>query len=188
MKSFRRIFLFIVFCLTFCIISYPLYKVERVKIVNDPEANKVISFDEMNSFLEVWSQYYFNDVSNVGLSSLSLATDGRAEENMPPQVSRWLERRNWKIDRFFYVETRLKSIVNVLYLQEYIKSNIGMLSTLENDVNSEIFDTLSALITRQKKQIKAIHVSNQELEMVRPNFHVVREVLEGYSIYIPKKL
>ena len=104
-KYVKKIIAFIAIAVLFYFITHPLISERRVVLShphNDMD-DKDVSFAEMDSFLEVWSQYcqkgYREDIG----SGVSIFNDEVADA-VPGNIKIWLKRRGWSAERFYYVE------------------------------------------------------------------------------------
>lgn len=144
-------------------------------------AGAVISHNEMNDFLRVWSKYLQNDVSKIGAKQISL-TMGTASEKFPLQTINWLAAQGWNADRFFFVEQRMKAIVKSAFLQNHIKSTIHV---LETQMGAQGVDgaTVKRMIEEQKQRINVEKISSDEIKMVTPNLVLISDILDGNKPY-----
>ena len=139
-----------------------------------PEKNaEVITPKEVNAFLDVWPEFLQTNAANGEASQLSLA-NGKASEVLSPSLKRWFEVKGWDVDRFFYVEQRLRAIIKTEMLLSNIQNNKKL---LEKGRDSN----LKNIINEQERQVNAEKVSTEELEMIRPVLYKVSKILEAES-------
>ncbi len=137
-----------------------------------PDENaEVVTPKEINAFLELWPEFLKTNAANKEARQLSLA-NGKASEVLSPSLKRWFEVKGWDIDRFFYVEQRLRAIVKTEMILSNIQNNKKL---LEKGRDSN----LKNIISEQERQVNAEKISNEELEMIRPVLYKVNKILEN---------
>ncbi len=176
--------------LIICAISFWFYRstvgvpVEEEKEVAVEVSQDVVQEDEMKEFLTVWSEYIYSGTSRKMSLKLSLS-----DKEIPTELKKWLKKHGWKdVDRFFYVEQRLASVVKSVYLQKHAESTIKVLERqLGEEKNEQVANNIRKVISEQKKMTKVENVSQQEIDMVKPNVDKIREILEGKVVYRPEE-
>ncbi len=172
-----------------CAISFWFYRstvgvpIEEEKEVVVEVSPDIVRFDEMDAFLETWSEYIYSGTSRKMSLKLSLS-----DKKIPADLKKWLKKHGWKdAERFFYVEQRLASIVKSVYLKRHAESTIKVLEKqLQEEENPQIADNIRKVIANQKKMAAVENVSEQEIEMVAPNVDKIYEILEGKVVYRPE--
>ncbi len=143
----------------------------RRYIYDTPQKNaEQLTPNEINAFLELWPEYLQTNASKSEPQQISLTT-GYPSEKYSPQLRRWFEYKKWNIDRFFYVEQRLKAIVKTEMLLNNISANKKMAAQGERN--------LHPIIAEQEKRVGAEKVTDEELEMVRPVLYKIHQILEA---------
>lgn len=173
----------------FWIILTPLNRIGKISFNNydtPPTPGEAITFQEMNAFLEVWSKYLQKDIGKYGLQQISLVV-GKPSEKFPPQLVRWLDQEGWNVDRFFYLEQRLKAIVKTALLMEHLEANRQIYTQMSGrGGDSAALENMRRILQEQEHNLNAEKISPQELGLVKDNLYKINAVLEGNAIYSPK--
>lgn len=146
---------------------------ESVQYVNTPIINPI----EMESFLKIWSEYLHEDISEIGISQLSIG-EGGLSAKLPKRVIAWFTKRSWNVDRFFYVEQRMKSIVKASILKKQSVNNIKLLEELKKN-DAQAVPGIERLIKEQEEAYKVEQVSNEEIAMVTSRLKEISNILYG---------
>lgn len=160
------------FVVLFLIVFTPLHRLSYFGVYRSAELepNEILSIDEINDFMKVWSKFLISDASRLmGRTSLSQGNE------IPSQVSRWVATQGWEAKRFFAVERRLRELVNISNLQNNLASNIQM-------QNKTSGGNLRAIIEMQEKTLAAAKYNQQELDIVVANLYQISQVLDGKAI------
>ena len=165
------------FVALFVVLTTPLAQVLNYSAyLNSPEYGETLTADEVNSFLAVWSDFIRKDMGKYELQQVSLA-NGKPAEVYPPYMRRWFVNQGWNIDRFFYVEQRLKAAVKTVFILDTIDSNRELMRQVSSDANT--VQNLQTVIARQERQINAERITSQEVAMIRPYAYKINAILEG---------
>ncbi len=180
----RRLILIIAFAVLFWVITWPVGRIKPVDVekLNPQRSSEEVTFEEMTSFLETWSQYLQSDAAKNAVS-LSLSTK-TADESISPGIKRWLAGRGWTPGRFFYVEQRLKSVVDAALLKRHLEANRQMLASLGGK-SSGSYGNLAGIIADQERRLEGIQATPEEIAMVMPNLDTIDEILKGQAVYKP---
>lgn len=163
----------------------PLLNYSVVNEDKSREANERIEIDagEMDSFLKVWPKYLHSNVASLSAYQVSFA-NGRPSKTLHPKVIKWLNKRGWNADRFFYVEQRLRAIIKTVEHERHI---IGMMKTLEgqlqNESNPSTAQSMKQAIDAQMQSLNVERISRQELDMAEPHAEEIKAVLDGKVEY-----
>lgn len=159
------------------ILTTPLADLGRFDSLYDemPEQGHIITIDELNAFLSVWSEFMHKDIAGYSSQQLSLSRHD-AESGFPPQLVRWLKRQGWGAERFFYNEQKIRALINAASLEENLNANRQLLKKMEDN------DNLKSIVRSQEEQLKLIKVNKQELELIKANLYQVSQILEGKAV------
>lgn len=152
--------------------AYDDYQKEQAKqeqLLRKPTVDKA----EMDRFLPVWAEYMEDEIRNVGAGQLSLGMED-GKEKFLPELVRWLKKRGWNAERFFFVEQRLKTIVKTAFWQEHAQSTEQMLRQSEMDESA-----VQRMIDEQKQRLTVGKVTPAEVEMVKPDLILISDILDG---------
>ncbi|MFV0627323.1 MAG: hypothetical protein ACK5N8_08250 [Alphaproteobacteria bacterium] len=180
----RRSFLIILLILAVVVyVNIPLLTSETptFKKAEVPEVfvGEPITPNEINSFLEVWPDYVNSWVSHFGVSQLSLTNSDNIKKKTPYITIIWLNRRGWEVDRFFYVEQRLKSIVRSAQAEEHVRETIFLLEKkLQQETDGSARQNVEAMMKYHQKSLNVEKVSQAEIKMVQPRLSEISEILE----------
>lgn len=137
-----------------------------------------ISEREINSFLAVWPKFANSWVSRIGANYLSLTTTDNPEKKMPYITRIWINRQGWEVNRFFYVEQRLKAIVASLKAEDRANDTIKVLeSQLGVQTNPSAVEGIRRLINAQKDLMNIEKVTQAERNSVRPHLNEIADLL-----------
>lgn len=155
-----------------------------------------LSRDEINSFLYLWSDYLSQNISPVGRDVLF--DNVQPEERLSPAAREWLVNQGWKPARFFYVQQRLRTILQTLKNMEMAENAIvGLQRQLadiqalrpDGDKNADpavlsLQKNIQEMIATQEARINIEQISAGELEAVRPYRQVYEAILDGRRTYL----
>jgi len=137
-----------------------------------PEENAdVITDREVNAFLELWPVFLQTNAARKAVAQLSLA-NGKASEVLSAPLKRWFEVKGWDVDRFFYIEQRLRAIIKTEMLLTNIQSNKKLMDKGKDE-------NLKNIVTEQERRINTEKITPEELEMIRPVLYKVNKILEN---------
>lgn len=146
---------------------------------NVVSTSETISQNELRAFLKTWHRYHREGIDKLGFTELSLVTDSTAAE-ANPDVARWLERKGWNADRFFYVEGRIRAIISTIKKDEQIEQNRRlMLQQAQSAGDSELSRTLLKSAEEQNRKFNVEKITPQERAMIRPQMDDIIALLKG---------
>lgn len=148
----------------------------------------VITFDEMNRFLETWSTFITKKYHLDGKKKIDY--HGKKPKKVFPHTTlQWIENQGWDAERFFEVENRLRAIT--VYATRKKGTDL-IIRSLENQLaqtnDPEMTRNIMAMIDEQSamtKEMKNTKFSDSEVRMVMPNLEIVKDILDGKAIYRP---
>ena len=171
------IFVFLVIYFLF----QPLFTEKRTTLTHDVSNTENISFSEMDAFLEVWSQYcqkgYKDEVGN----SVSIFNEN-INGAIPKNIQIWLKRRDWTVERFYYVEQRLRAALKEAIMEQHFEHNKNMLQKGGNIISS---GNLRKIVAEQDKKQTAWEVSREEIDMMKADTSLFHGIFECRIIYQP---
>lgn len=146
-----------------------------VEVVAETPSLDIVTPEEMEAFLPVWSKYAHSKISKNNFRQISLS-----DKTASKKLEKWLYKRGWQVERFFYVEQRLSAIIKSIYLQKHSADTIKILSEqLKSETNPQIANNIKKLIASQEQISNVEGVSAAEMSMVSPKLEEVEQILEG---------
>lgn len=189
--KFPVILIIAVLAVVFITIPYYNHKKEMLKRSLLPELlskENVVTFDEMNRFLETWSTFITKKYHLDGKEKIDYHIDN-PRKAFPHSTLKWIESQGWDVDRFFEIEKRLRAIT--VYATRK-KGSDKIIRSLENQLaqttDPEMTRNIMAMIDEQSamyKDTKDVKFSDSEVRMVMPNLEIVKDILDGKAIYRP---
>lgn len=189
--KFPVILIIAVLAVVFITIPYYNPKKEMLKRSLLPELlskENVVTFDEMNRFLETWSTFITKKYHLDGKEKIDYHIDN-PRKAFPHSTLKWIESQGWDVDRFFEIEKRLRAIT--VYATRK-KGSDKIIRSLENQLaqttDPEMTRNIMAMIDEQStmyKDTKGVKFSDSEVRMVMPNLEIVKDILDGKAIYRP---
>ena len=178
--NFRKLgILVVVFIGVAWVLSTPLQLLGRpLSYRTPPHSDERLDAPQMNEFLRLWS-IYLHKFGQEKLPPLSLENK-RASASAPWRLKLWLYTEGWDVDRFFFVEDRLHSIVKTAYNQRNIAANKQL-----KEQNAANKTALSEIIQRQEKSANPEGITPEELALVKDNLDKVIGILQGSLAYKP---
>ena len=147
--------------------------------------NNIISFQEMDNFLFLWSKFLEQDFATPNMTAL-LDINNAPNQKLSSRAQKWLKNNNWNVDRFFYVGQRLHTVVKACQLKILAQETSESLKLqLEQTKDEGVRTTIERLMDQQSKMYQTLKVSEGEIEMVMPHLKTVEETLSGKLIYKP---
>ena len=147
--------------------------------------NNIISFQEMDNFLFLWSKFLEQDFATPNMTAL-LDINNAPNQKLSSRAQKWLKNNNWNVDRFFYVGQRLHTVVKACQLKILAQETSESLKLqLEQTKDEGVRTTIERLMDQQSKMYQTLKVSEGEIEMVMPHLKTVEEILSGKLIYKP---
>ncbi len=131
----------------------------RCKSVSEEQE---ISSAEIDAFLKLWVEYIQKGYNKEVSDQISLLS-GKIEDKMPLKIKLWFNKNCWTISRFYYVEERLKSIIQAIYLKRHTASILNILNSYITEENK---DQYQHMIDMQHEIANIENVSEGELAIV----------------------
>lgn len=154
---------------------------KEVPVVVDVVSPDIVSPEEMDAFLQVWSEYMHDKISRQSSRQISLSTKEPSSE-----LVKWLNKRGWDVERFFFVEQRLASVVKSAFLKKHSVDTIKVLEIqLAAEKDPQIRANIENVIKSQQQLMNVEKVSDGEINMVLPDLNNISEILEGKAVYRP---
>ena len=156
----------------------------RISVQLQPQ-NSIISFQEMDDFLFLWSDFLEQDFATPSMTSW-LDSNMNTNPKLSSRAQKWIKNHNWNVDRFFYVGQRLTSITKACRLKLLADQTSESLKLqLEQTKDEELRATIERLMAEQALMYRTFKVSDGEIAMVMPHLKTVEEILSGELIYKP---
>ncbi len=121
-----------------------------------------ISSIEADKFLQDWVEYINKGYHNLVPEKISLI-EGSLDEHLPLPVKVWFNKKCWSAKRFYYVEDRLRTTLQMLYLRRHSESILAILNERMNGENEAEYKNI---IEMQKNLIHIENISEEELKFV----------------------
>ena len=134
-----------------------------------PEEEHELTHSELNAFLEVWG-YMMQSSFKEKFKGTSLKTDGQ----YPKGLQKWLRIQHWDINRFFYVEQRIKDLVEYVEVKKQLDDNAKIAKASRINLND--------MNTTLRKRLDANSYSNNELNLIETNLYQITEILAGNAV------
>ena len=126
------------------------------------ETQTQISAIEVEKFLKDWAEYVENGYNKKVSDKVSLV-DGPLEDQLPEALKLWFNKKCWTIQRFYYIEDRLKTALQTLYLRRHSESILAILKDRMNEENESEYKNI---IEMQKQIVNVENISNEELKFI----------------------
>ena len=138
-----------------------------------------ISAEELRAFLNTWIKYCEEYEHCPQLPELSLdTTDGQKQADA--DLSQWLTKHGWDVNRFLYIESRLNVIIATIQRdKEILKKQQLMEDGVQHADNSEIAETLRQAVDLQKKKLNVEKISPNERYIVESQLDELVKLLKG---------
>lgn len=156
----------------------------RISVQLQPQ-NSIISFQEMDDFLFLWSDFLEQDFATPNMPAL-LDTHNLPNQKLSGRTQKWIKNHDWDVERFFYVGQRLNAIVKACRLKILAEQTSESLKLqLKQTKDVELRATIERLMEEQAQMYRTFKVSEGEIAMVMPHLKTVAEILSGELIYKP---
>lgn len=143
-----------------------------------PVKGEEITFEELNSFLAVWPQYAIQGFEVPDPRQISTFAD-MPSQALPWKIRFWLFKHCWDSDRFYYVEQRIRQIIQTSRLRRHNNDVIALLEKImAEDGGNGKAEIYQQMIERQQKITGVERISEQELELVRGRENDIEEILD----------
>ena len=138
-----------------------------------------ISEKELDEFLPVWSKFIKKYADNAGVSEVSL-TQKLPSEALPLKIKIWLKANGWDVNRFFYVEQRLRDDVNYIYIKRHSADVIEVMSkAMENEKNPNSRENIKNVISMQKEIIDSPKLNTPEMLLIERRLDDITSAMEN---------
>ncbi len=138
-----------------------------------------ISAEEIRAFLRTWIKYCEENENCPQLPELSYDTTDSANQ-LDSSLSSWLKRRGWDVNRFAYIDMRLRIIIStILRDKEILKRQRLMQDGANNTEDATVATTLRRAADFQRKNLNIEQISAAERELVEPQLEALIKVLQG---------
>lgn len=146
---------------------------------NEISASSQISEEELRAFLLTWIKYCQKNKECPHLPELSFDTaDGK--QQLDKNFSNWLERHGWNVNRFIYIESRLRTIILTIQKdKDILKRQRLMREGAQNTKDSALAATLNQAAEMQDAILNIEKISKAERYMVEPQLESVKNILQG---------
>lgn len=168
--------------LTLWVIFTPLNRIGRLRLHyydTPPQPNEVLTAHEVDNFLALWSEFLQTSMSR-NLPQMSLSS-GVPSQILSGTALRWFAGHGWNVDRFFYVEQRLRAAVKTAQLMQHLEAN----RKLSHTINDQNYRNMEQIISEQERKINAEKLTVDELALVSGNLYQINAILDGKLIYQP---
>lgn len=160
------------------IIGISAYNMSQPQYVQGQVSNtENISSEELRTFLKTWVEYREEYDVCPSLPAISYdTTDGASQ--IDSDLSAWLKRRGWNINRFVYIDSRLRIIMNtILKDDEILRTRQLMQDGAVNTDSKAIAEILQQSAEQQKRSLNIEKITKAERHMVEPQLEVLKEIL-----------
>lgn len=165
-KKFGILFVSYIFLAWF--MFQPLTEVFRYKpYFTMPDETYEITHKELNAFLSVYS-----DMMQSTFKEHFNAKSMKSE--IPASFQKWLRLHYWNIDRFFYVEQRIRDLLEYIEVRRQLEDNKKIAKSSNINLNSMNDDL--------EKTLYAHNYNEKELELIEANLYQITEILAGRAI------
>lgn len=139
--------------------------------------NPEINNDELTKFIEDWPQFV-SWAEKKGENIAGTSNDLEATAVVySSAVIKWIEKKNWIVDRFFYVERRINSVIrSCLIKEEQEKVTFILSKKLEelkavkepSDAEKAMMSSISEEVKKAKAAPYIFGIGDNELNLVCP--------------------
>lgn len=136
-----------------------------------------LSAREVNAFIGTWQKYMREGKDAEVLRARNSGEEISCQDS--PHLIRWLERRGWNPDRFFYIEERLRVIVVTIMRDEQIlKRHKVIVERMSVESNRNILIGLKRVADRELQRLNIEHISSSERQLVEPRLKEISSLFE----------
>ena len=138
-----------------------------------------ISAEELRMFLKTWIDYCQQEDHCPQIPELSYDT-ADAQSRLDTNLAVWLRQRGWNLNRFVYVESRLRVIIATIWRdREILKRQQLMREGAQNVDNAQMAETVRQASERQNQALNIEKISPAERQMVEPQLEAIVKLLDG---------
>lgn len=129
-----------------------------------------ITLEELNWFIKTWPEFnelnMLKDIDRVNL-------ENRISDELTLKMRIWFVYRHWDAERFFYVRSRLVSLLEEIKERREAQNIIAQLKNREDDVAGQ-------MINLQNKRIRKQKISKNELLMLKAHEEELIQMFKQY--------
>ena len=141
-----------------------------------------ISADELKAFLKTIRRYRQEKINELEVSDLAMSAEASLSE-ANPEVARWLRRKGWNAERFFYIENRVRTILATIARDKEIAKNRRlMLEQAQLMEDKELAEVLLKNAEEQNKKFNIERISADEYQMILPQKEEISALLENGKV------
>lgn len=138
-----------------------------------------ITPEELRAFLKTWIKYCEEYEQCMHLPNISYDTKDISNQ-MDKSLKKWLENYGWDVNRFVYIDSRLRVIMSTIRRDEDIlKKQQLMKEGAQNSTNKIVAETLRREAFFQNKSLNIEKITNEERNMVAPQQEEILKLLNG---------
>lgn len=138
-----------------------------------------ISSEELRAFLRTWIKYCEEFEQCPQLPELSYDTTDSSNQ-LDTGLSSWLISYGWDVNRFAYIDMRLRVIISTIFRDKAIlKKQRLMQDGAENTENRDVAETLRQAADLQRKNLNIEKISPTERGLVEPQLEALIKLLQG---------
>lgn len=138
-----------------------------------------ISEDELKAFLKTLRRCRQEKINESKIPDLSMS-DETSLSKANPEFSRWLRRKGWNAERFFYIENRIRTIIATISKDEEIAKNRRlMLEQAQLTEDKELAGILFKNAEEQNKKFNIERISAYEYKMILEQKEDISALLES---------
>ncbi len=141
-----------------------------------------ISQEELRAFLNTVIKYKQENADKDLSSDLSFSTaSSLAEENK--FLASWVEEHGWNAKRFFYIETRVRTIISTILKDRAIEARKDLMNeSAETTKSASLAVMMQEEAKAQQKNLNIEQISKAEREMIAPQLKEIAELI-GQEVY-----
>lgn len=141
-------------------------------------ASAQISAEELRAFLKTWIKYEEESGHKPQMPELSYdTTDGMSQ--IDADFSEWLVEHGWNVNRFVYIDNRLRVIMTTILRDNAIKEKQRLMRAgAENTDNKAIAETLRRAADSQQQNLNIEKISAAERHFVEPQLEALVKLLQ----------
>jgi len=157
---------------TCSIMLYPETKEEKIIKYSGP-----ITQDELASFLPLWREFFSKYADKTDFSSISF-TQNLPSDVLPFNMKLWLRSKGWETNRFFFVEQRLRDIINYINMKRHAKDVISIMNeALDKEKNASTRENIKNVIATQQNVLDEQKSNAQEIALVEKHMNDIINVI-----------
>ena len=141
-----------------------------------------ISSMEIRAFLKTWIKYQEKYGSCPQIPELSYDTsDGKTQ--LDSDLTKWLLRHGWNVNRFVHIESRLRVIINTIQKDKAIMEKQKLIvDGAANTTDPALVQTLYRAADIQRKSLNIEQISATERHLIEPQLATIANLLKCQDI------